>query len=109
MKHFTYRNQLLAILFGQQRKREGLRDLIITFEAHRAKQYHLGLGRKPINGTQEKGLVLHSKRIRFGVQNESFCCLKGALLKGKRSPFGMQNILYWILSESLYLTCSSKY
>ncbi|WP_297219714.1 DUF4372 domain-containing protein [uncultured Prevotella sp.] len=41
MKHFTYRNQLLAILFGQQRKREGLRDLIITFEAHRAKQYHL--------------------------------------------------------------------
>jgi len=28
-----------------------LRDLIVAFEAHRAKQYHLGLGRKPIAKT----------------------------------------------------------
>ena len=28
-----------------------MRDLIVAFEAHRAKQYHLGLGRKPISKT----------------------------------------------------------
>lgn len=28
-----------------------MRDLIVAFEAHRAKQYHLGLGRKPIAKT----------------------------------------------------------
>ena len=35
-------------MFGQLSNRESLRDLIIAFEAHRAKQYHLGLGRNPI-------------------------------------------------------------
>lgn len=51
MKHFTCWNQLLAIMFGQLSNRESLRDLIVAFEAHRAKQYHLGLGRKPIAKT----------------------------------------------------------
>ena len=44
-------NQLLAMMFGQLSNRESLRDLIVAFEAHRAKQYHLGLGRKPIAKT----------------------------------------------------------
>ena len=35
-------------MFGQLSNRESLRDLIVAFEAHRAKQYHLGLGRKLI-------------------------------------------------------------
>ena len=30
---------------------ERVRDLIVAFEAHRTKQYHLGLGRKPIAKT----------------------------------------------------------
>lgn len=47
VKHFTCWNQLLAMMFGQLSNRESLRDLIVAFEAHRAKQYHLGLGRKP--------------------------------------------------------------
>ena len=51
VKHFTCRNQLLAMMFGQLSNRESLRDLIVAFEAHRAKQYHLGLGRKPIAKT----------------------------------------------------------
>ena len=38
-------------MFGQLSNRESLRDLIVAFEAHRAKQYHLGLGRKPIEKT----------------------------------------------------------
>ena len=44
-------NQLLAMMFGQLSNRESLRDLIDAFEAHRAKQYHIGLGRKPIAKT----------------------------------------------------------
>ena len=48
MKQFTCWNQLLAMMFGQLSNRESLRDLIVAFEAHRAKQYHLGLGRHPI-------------------------------------------------------------
>ena len=48
VKQFTCWNQLLAIMFGQLSNRESLHDLIVAFEAHRAKQYHLGLGRNPI-------------------------------------------------------------
>ena len=51
VKHFTCWNQLLAMMFGQLSNRESLRDLIVAFEAHRAKQYHLGLGRKSIAKT----------------------------------------------------------
>ncbi len=47
-KHFTCWNQLLAMIFGQLSNRESLRDLIVAFESHRPKQYHLGLGREPI-------------------------------------------------------------
>ena len=51
VKHFTCWNQLLAMMFGQLSNRESLRDLIVAFEAHRGKQYHLGLGREPIAKT----------------------------------------------------------
>ena len=51
VKHFTCWNQLLAMMFGQLSNRESLRDLIVAFEAHRAKQYHLGLGCEPIAKT----------------------------------------------------------
>lgn len=51
VKHFTCCNQLLAMMFGQLSNRESLRDLIEAFEAHRSKQYHLGLGREPIAKT----------------------------------------------------------
>ena len=36
------------MMFGQLSNRESLRDLIVALEAHRAKQYHLGLGRNTI-------------------------------------------------------------
>ena len=51
VKHFTCWNQLLAMMFGQLSNRESLRDLIVAFVAHGAKQYHLGLVRKPIAKT----------------------------------------------------------
>ena len=48
VKQFTCWKHLLAMMFGQLSNRESLRDLIVTFGAHQAKQYHLGLGRNPI-------------------------------------------------------------
>lgn len=48
VKQFTCWNQMLAMMFGQLSNRESLRDLIVAFEAHQAKLYHLGLGRNPI-------------------------------------------------------------
>lgn len=51
VKHLTCWNQMLAMMFGQLSNRESLRDLIVALEAHRSKQYHLGLGREPIAKT----------------------------------------------------------
>jgi len=51
VKHFTCRNQLLALMFGQLSNRESLRDLIVVLGAHQSKCFHLGLGRKPIAKT----------------------------------------------------------
>ena len=43
VKHFTCRNQLLTLMFGQLSGRDSLRDLVTVLEAHRSKCYHLGL------------------------------------------------------------------
>lgn len=51
VKQFTCWNQMLAMMFGQLSNCESLRDLIVAFEVHRDKQYHLGLGREPIPKT----------------------------------------------------------
>ena len=51
VKQFTCWNQMLAMMFGQLSNCESLRDLIVAFEVHRDKQYHLGLGREPIAKT----------------------------------------------------------
>ncbi len=45
VKHFTWWNQLLALMFGQLSARESLRDLIIALDAHHSKCYHLGMGK----------------------------------------------------------------
>lgn len=39
------------MMFGQLGNHESLRDLKVAFEAHRAKQYYLGLCREPIAKT----------------------------------------------------------
>ena len=45
VKHFTYWNQLLAMIFGQLTNRDSLRDLIVALDAHNQKCYHLGFGK----------------------------------------------------------------
>ncbi|RYZ84674.1 MAG: IS4 family transposase [Proteobacteria bacterium] len=44
-KHFSCYHQFLCMMFGQLSGRDSLRDLLVTLTAHRAKYYHLGLGR----------------------------------------------------------------
>lgn len=34
VKHFTFWNQLLALMFGQLSNRKSLRDLIVALDAH---------------------------------------------------------------------------
>ena len=51
VKHFTFWNQLLALMFGQLSNRESLRDVVVALEAHQSKRYHLGMGREPIAKT----------------------------------------------------------
>lgn len=45
IKSCTYWNQLLTMMFGLLSNREGLRDLIVSMEAHAGKLYHLGIGK----------------------------------------------------------------
>ena len=45
VKHLTWWNQFLAMMFGQLANRESLRDLIVALDAHRSKCYHLGMGK----------------------------------------------------------------
>ena len=45
VKHFTFWNQLLAMMLGQLFNRASLRDLITILEAHNSKCYHFGLGK----------------------------------------------------------------
>lgn len=45
VKHFTYWNQLLILMFGQLCYRESLRDLIVALNVHQEKCYYLGVGK----------------------------------------------------------------
>lgn len=47
-------------MFAATEHRESLRDLIVALEAHRAKQYHLGLGRNTI----VKATLAYAKQTR---------------------------------------------
>ena len=69
VKQFTCWNQMLAMMFGQLSNRESLRDLIVAFEAHQAKLYHLGLGLLLSGKTQNriKSLSEHLYNQGFGL------------------------------------------
>ena len=45
VKHFSFWNQLLVMMFGLLSNRESMRDLTTTVAAHKRKSYHLGFGK----------------------------------------------------------------
>ena len=85
VKHFTCWNQLLAMMFGQLSYRESLRDLIVALEAHRATQYHLGLGRNTI----VKATLAYANQTRDYRIFEDFAILydEGSLQKARNQHF----------------------
>ena len=50
-----------------------------------------------------KGVLLGCKRVRFGLQKESFWRVKGVLSECKRSPFEKQGNLEWKTMQSWVL------
>lgn len=63
VKHFSCWNQLLCMLFGQLTRRDSLRDLIVTLEAHSKKSYHLGLGKTVTRSNLAKANERRNSRI----------------------------------------------
>ncbi len=45
VRHFSWWNQMLCMIFGQLTNRDRLWDLIVALEAHSRKTYHLGFGK----------------------------------------------------------------
>ena len=95
VKHFTCWNQMLAMMFGQLSNRESLRDLIVAFEAHRAKQYHLGLGREPIAKTNLKyKTVKWKRRMPKNIMTDAEVKLTGYLSE-KKYPESFRLVRYY--------------
>ena len=63
VKHFSCWNQLLCMIFGQLSGRESLRDLIIIFEAHSSKCYHLGFGKNVSRSNLSKANEIRNYKI----------------------------------------------
>ena len=75
------------MMFGQLSNRESLRDLIVAFEAHRAKQYHLGLGRKPIAKTTS----FTTREVSFEHRAEEPCYALTLLANFEESGTGIRH------------------
>jgi hypothetical protein len=45
VRHFTFWNQMMTMMFGQLSNRDSLRDLVLTINAHPSKLYHMGFGK----------------------------------------------------------------
>jgi hypothetical protein len=63
IREFTCWNQLLCMVFGQLSNRDSLRDLIVAINAHQAKSYHLGFGKKVCLPTLAKANSKRNYRI----------------------------------------------
>ena len=63
IRHFSYWNQMLCMLFGQLTHRDSLRDLIVVLEAHSRKSYHLGLGKSVTRSNLSKANEKRNYRI----------------------------------------------
>lgn len=98
IKSFSCWNQLLAMMFGQLAKSESLRDLIVAFEAHCKKLYHLGLGKSVTRSNLAKANEQRDFRIfeefayRLAAEARSKCSEKIFGLKGQIYAFDSTTI-----------------
>lgn len=60
VKHFSCRNHLLSMMFGQLSNCESQRDVVVVLESHHSRCKFLGIGRQPI----DKFTLASSNQIR---------------------------------------------
>ena len=92
------------MMFGQLSNRENLRDLIVAFETHRAKQYHLGLGRKPIAKTTLAS-ANHNRDYRI-FEDFAFYMMEQARKKRVTDIFKLKGNVYAFDSTTIPLCLS---
>ena len=95
------------MMFGQLSNRESLRDLIFALEAHRAKQYHLGLGHNTIvKATLAYANQTRDYRIFVGVAIITYCLVAIVHhdMQLKRSTYEVLQILNISLTDKTHLS-----
>lgn len=77
VKHFTFWNQLLCMMFGQLSNRDSLRDLLVCVNALKPKHYHLGFGKgiprsnlSEANENDDRYRLSQGYRSSKNIQNE---------------------------------------
>lgn len=100
IKYFTCWNQLLALMFGQLSNREGLRALIVVFEAHSSKCYHLGIGTHVTRSNLAKADENRDFRI---FRDFAFHMIEFARKKRSRKIFGFKGHVYAFDSTTIDL------
>lgn len=100
VKHFTCWNQLLALMFGQLSNRDGLRSLIVAFDAHRSKCYHLGVGRHVTRSNLAKANENRDFRI---FEDFAYHMLELARKKRTKKIFGFKGHVYAFDSTTIDL------
>lgn len=100
VKHFTCWNQLLALMFGQLSNRDGLRALIVAFDAHRSKCYHLGVGRHVTRSNLAKANENRDFRI---FEDFAYHMIELARKKRTKKIFGFKGHVYAFDSTTIDL------
>ncbi len=100
VKHFTCWNQLLALMFGQLSNRDGLRALIVAFDAHRSKCYHLGVGRLVTRSNLSKANEKRDFRI---FRDFAYHMIELARKKRAKKIFGFKGHVYAFDSTTIDL------
>lgn len=100
VKHFTCWNQLLVQMFGQLSNREGLRALIVAFDAHRSKCYHLGVGRHVTRSNLAKANENRDFRI---FKDFAYHMIELARKKREKKIFGFKGHVYAFDSTTIDL------
>ncbi len=103
VKHFTCWNHLLAMMFGQLTRRDSLRDLIIAFEAHYRKRYHLGFGKNITRSNLSKANENRNNKI---FEEYAYYMIDIARNKRANSDFEIQGKVYAFDSTTIDLCLS---
>ena len=100
VKHFTCWNQLLALMFGQLSNCDELRALIVAFDAHRSKCYHLSAGRHVTRSNLAKANENRGFRI---FEDFAYHMIELARKKRTKKIFGFRGHVYAFDSTTIDL------